>query len=208
MQNVQEELKATKQRRTTVKAQCTRFQTYTMDTVDIQSVSVIELQRFNPIWNEFNGIQGKIEALDNSDHDGMNPREEERSSFESKYFAIVTKLETLIEHRQRIEQPIHTLQNLHQSRESTPIMQGTISVNDSLKLPRITLPTFAGKYDEWAAFHNMFHSMIHQNASLPNVQKMQYLVSALKNEAYDVISSLEPSCRKLQGSLANAHREV
>ncbi|XP_018405187.1 PREDICTED: uncharacterized protein LOC108781648 [Cyphomyrmex costatus] len=39
----------------------------------------------------------------------------------------------------------------------------------------------------------MFHSMIHQNAALPDVQKMQYLVSALKDEAYDVISSLEPS---------------
>ncbi|XP_018373384.1 PREDICTED: uncharacterized protein LOC108767792, partial [Trachymyrmex cornetzi] len=135
----------------------------------------------------------RIEALDNSDHDGANPHEEERSSFESKYFAIVTKLETLIENRQRIEQTPHTLQNLHQSRESTPIIQGPTSTNDSLKLPRITLPTFAGKYDEWTAFHNMFHSMIHQNAALPDVQKMQYLVSALKDEAYDIISSLEPS---------------
>ncbi|XP_018402188.1 PREDICTED: uncharacterized protein LOC108779298 [Cyphomyrmex costatus] len=134
MQNVQDELKVLKQRRTTLKSQCTRFQTY-VDAVDIQSVSIIELrarlQRFTPCWNEFNGIQGRIEALDNSDQSEMN-QEEERESFE-------------------------------------------------------------GKYDECTAFRNMFHSMIHQNAALPDVQKMQYLVSALKDEAYDVISSLEPS---------------
>ncbi|KYN02131.1 hypothetical protein ALC62_07059 [Cyphomyrmex costatus] len=99
----------------------------------------------------------------------------------------------LIEQRHRIDQPINAVQNLHQAGESTPLTQGVISVNDSLKLPRITLPTFSGKYDEWTAFRNLYHSMIHQNALLPDVQKMQYLVSALKGEAHDVLSSLEPS---------------
>ncbi|KYM96586.1 hypothetical protein ALC62_12752 [Cyphomyrmex costatus] len=195
MQNVQDELKVLKQRRTTLKSQCTRFQTY-VDAVDIQSVSIIELrarlQRFTPCWNEFNGIQGRIEALDNSDQSEMN-QEEERESFEGKYFIIITKLEMLIEQRHRMKQPNGSFHNLPHARESTPLTQGTISANDSLKLPRITLPTFSGKYDECTAFRNMFHSMIHQNAALPDVQKMQYLVSALKDEAYDVISSLEPS---------------
>ncbi|XP_011859714.1 PREDICTED: uncharacterized protein LOC105557155 [Vollenhovia emeryi] len=35
--------------------------------------------------------------------------------------------------------------------------------------------------------------MIHENTTLPNVQKMQYLLSALTHEAKDIISSLEAS---------------
>lgn len=37
--------------------------------------------------------------------------------------------------------------------------------------------------------------MIDLNTSLADVQKMQYLISALKGEAYDVISSLEASAK-------------
>lgn len=55
------------------------------------------------------------------------------------------------------------------------------------------MPTFSGKYEKWISFRNMFQSMIHQNASLPPVQKMQYLILALKGEAYDIFSSLEAS---------------
>ncbi|XP_024884721.1 uncharacterized protein LOC112462887, partial [Temnothorax curvispinosus] len=44
--------------------------------------------------------------------------------------------------------------------------------------------------EERTAFEN---SMIEQNAVLPDVQKMQYLMSSLKGEAHDVVSSLEAS---------------
>ncbi|KYN00533.1 hypothetical protein ALC62_08691 [Cyphomyrmex costatus] len=43
------------------------------------------------------------------------------------------------------------------------------------------------------SFRNMFKSMIDQNATLPKVQKMQYLISALKGEAREVINFLEAS---------------
>jgi len=35
--------------------------------------------------------------------------------------------------------------------------------------------------------------MINQNATLPETQKMQYLISSLKGEARDIIGSLEVS---------------
>jgi len=62
-----------------------------------------------------------------------------------------------------------------------------------LKLPRVNLPTFAGTFEEWIPFRNMFQSMIDNNTSLPNIQKMQYLISSLKGEARDVIGLLEVS---------------
>lgn len=57
--------------------------------------------------------------------------------------------------------------------EGTPVSQGTNFPNEHLKLPRVTLPTFSGKYEQWIPFRNMFLSMIHENPVLPNVQKMQ-----------------------------------
>lgn len=70
---------------------------------------------------------------------------------------------------------------------------GASLINDSLKLPRVSLPTFSGKYEEWISYRNMFHSMTKQNTILSDVQKIRYLLSSFKGEAFDVISSLEAS---------------
>ncbi|XP_077270169.1 uncharacterized protein LOC143901618 [Temnothorax americanus] len=43
--------------------------------------------------------------------------------------------------------------------------------------------------------------MIEQNAALPDVQKMQYLMSSLKGEAHDVVSSLEASAENYRERL-------
>lgn len=66
-------------------------------------------------------------------------------------------------------------------------------INDILKLLRVSMPIFSGKYEEWISYRNLFHGIIEQNTMLPDVQKMQYLLSLLKGEAYDVVSSLEAS---------------
>lgn len=55
------------------------------------------------------------------------------------------------------------------------------------------MPQFSGKYEDWFAFHDTFQSVIHVNNSLSDVQKFQYLRASLKNEAAEVISSLELS---------------
>lgn len=62
-----------------------------------------------------------------------------------------------------------------------------------MRLPQINLPTFASSYDDWCPFRDIFNSMIHDSTELPIIQKMHYLKASLKNEAADVISSLELS---------------
>lgn len=57
----------------------------------------------------------------------------------------------------------------------------------SLKLPKIILPVFSGKYLEWPTFHDLFNSMIHQSDSLANVQKLHYLKSHLTGEAEQLL---------------------
>lgn len=56
-----------------------------------------------------------------------------------------------------------------------------------VKLPKITIPTFSGKYTEWITFRDLFVSMIHNNNALDNVQKLQYLKGYLTGEAEQLI---------------------
>lgn len=65
---------------------------------------------------------------------------------------------------------------------------------DSLvKLPRLNLPVFTGKYRDWTSFSQMFRTSIFRNNNLSDVEKFQYLRASLADDAADVIESLELS---------------
>lgn len=41
-------------------------------------------------------------------------------------------------------------------------------------LPKLDLPTFSGAYDEWLSFRDAFTAVIHDDESIPNIQKLRY----------------------------------
>jgi hypothetical protein len=57
----------------------------------------------------------------------------------------------------------------------------------NIRLPKITIPTFSGKYSEWTTFRDLFMSLIHQNNSLDDVQKLHYLKGHLIGEAEQLV---------------------
>ena len=61
---------------------------------------------------------------------------------------------------------------------------------DNVSLPRIELPSFDGQYKDWKTFFDMFKGTVHEQQSLPKVQKIHYLKGALKGEAKRVLSLL------------------
>ncbi|XP_011169783.2 uncharacterized protein LOC105202801 [Solenopsis invicta] len=187
-------IKLLKNKRGQVKSQCTRYTSY-LEEIDLQNTSLIELRqrlhKFNETWDVFNGIQASIEDIE-CEADYSASHDEERRLFEERYFAITSKLESLIEAKVGSTQALNLSHVPRFTREGTPATQGS-SANEHLKLPRINLPTFAGSFEDWIPFRNMFQTMIHQNATLPNVQKMQYLIVSLKGEARDMVGSLEVS---------------
>ncbi|KAJ0169482.1 hypothetical protein K1T71_015069 [Dendrolimus kikuchii] len=71
--------------------------------------------------------------------------------------------------------------------QSKPTVSSKSECNEIIRLPRIELPSFSGKYNEWQTFYDMFSSVIHQNASLPSVQKLHYLKSCLSGEPEQLI---------------------
>ena len=64
------------------------------------------------------------------------------------------------------------------------------SRNVSLKLPKITLPTFSGKYSEWTPFFDLFRNTVDCNRSLNDIQKLQYLKTSLKDQPARLLSHL------------------
>lgn len=66
------------------------------------------------------------------------------------------------------------------SEASTPTATST---RHQMHLPRISLPVFSGDYASWGSFYDLFLSMVVNNASLNNVEKMHYLKTCLSGDA-------------------------
>ncbi|KAL0839852.1 hypothetical protein ABMA28_016477 [Loxostege sticticalis] len=60
----------------------------------------------------------------------------------------------------------------------------------SVHLPKITIPSFSGRYSEWTTFRDLFLSLIHNNNALQKVQKLHYLKSYLTGEAEQLVRHL------------------
>lgn len=55
------------------------------------------------------------------------------------------------------------------------------------KLPPISIPTFAGDYQEWTAFRDLFKSLIANETNISTIEKFHYLKSSLSGEAAQLI---------------------
>lgn len=168
-------LRVAKAKRAQAKATCTRAKTF-IDDLSNGNVSVIELRqrhtKFRECWQAFEDAQSEIEILNNVD--GAEEQEVacegERQAFEERYFAVDAKFEELL---------IGTADQIGPDPFARlgPVgnRNGMQASNATMRLPRIELPTFAGAYEDWRPFHDIFHSMIHENVALPIIQKLHYL---------------------------------
>lgn len=62
--------------------------------------------------------------------------------------------------------------------------------HSDLKLPRVELPAFDGKYEDWIPFYNLFTATVHNNSNLEPVQKLHYLLKSVTGEAHKHIRNL------------------
>ncbi|XP_076285541.1 uncharacterized protein LOC143211602 [Lasioglossum baleicum] len=58
------------------------------------------------------------------------------------------------------------------------------------RLPRIYLPSFDGTFAKWESFRDRFKSLVINDKSLSDVERLHYLASALKGDAIDLIANL------------------
>jgi len=177
------DLKKLKHTRSVLKSTLTRASTF-LDSENVHRVILPQLRerkdKVAETWEQFNGVQTKIEEIE-EDVDASIEREE----FEESYFDIISRFNQLIIEREVVAA---------QGQVPTQFQHiETQAQTNNLRLPKIELPTFAGGYEDWYAFYDTFHSLIHNVRSISRIQKFHYLRSALRGDAATVIQSLEVS---------------
>ncbi|GFR01456.1 uncharacterized protein TNCT_183581 [Trichonephila clavata] len=56
-------------------------------------------------------------------------------------------------------------------------------LGSQIKLVKIPLPTFTGKFEEWGLFKTQFYDLINENSQLSDSEKLHYLRGALRGDA-------------------------
>ncbi|KAH1022292.1 hypothetical protein HUJ04_011714, partial [Dendroctonus ponderosae] len=135
-----EEARKLKQKRTTIKANLTRFCKY-LDSCDSFSDSFelnVRLENANKWLEEFDLYQGKLEELSSVDDRDQDANELEREQFERSFYSAIAKAKSI-------------LNSITNSTTNQPIPQAfSVSSNPlaNVKLPPLDLPQFDGKLEE------------------------------------------------------------
>lgn len=74
--------------------------------------------------------------------------------------------------------------------EATPRTGEATSSANKVKPPKLTIQRFGGDLCAWQTFWDSFRSAIHDNASLPDTDKFNYLKSLLDKSALEAVSGL------------------
>ncbi|XP_047022485.1 uncharacterized protein LOC124631893 [Helicoverpa zea] len=137
------------------------------------------LEMLEELWNNFKDGHKKIVLSISSDEQRKTPY------FKEKTYEVFQEL--YVQYKSSMKETLQPFLDAAQqaSTPSTTEGQGsfaTCSDSNEIKLPRINIPTFSGKYDEWQTFYDLFTTLIHKNTKLSPVHKLHYLKSSLKGE--------------------------
>lgn len=55
------------------------------------------------------------------------------------------------------------------------------------KLPPLSIPKFAGNYNDWTSFKDLFKALVHDNVHLTTIEKHHYLKTSLSGEAEQLL---------------------
>ncbi|XP_063543228.1 uncharacterized protein LOC134751714 [Cydia strobilella] len=92
----------------------------------------------------------------------------------------------------------------------SPMLSTTASTSKSshVKLPKITIPTFSGKYEEWMGFRDLFTSLIHKNQDIDDIQKLHYLKAHLTGEAEQLLRHIPISSESYDQCWTQRHHSL
>ena len=113
---------------------------------------------------------------------------ESRTEYEEKFYSAFGKATSLLKEYSS-NQSANSSSAQDGERETHP----NFVRNTKKSLPRLNLPTFSGSYEAWLGFHDLFKSLVHDDGEIPEIEKLYYLKGSLKDEAAQIISSIELS---------------
>ncbi|KAF8785634.1 hypothetical protein HNY73_011149 [Argiope bruennichi] len=146
-----------------VKASLTRLE-HSADELESKNEVVIRLQRLEELLKEFEKLDSELTIEDS-----------EIEEFENRYFSLKLKFQNKID--------------VFNTSQFTSVVTQNSSVQSisNFRLPKLTIPVFSGKFEDWMNFKDLFVSTVHSQLSLSNSQKFQYLKGLLSNEPASLI---------------------
>ena len=123
----------------------------------------------------------ELQALDDEIIDGLSEESE-----------IEADMTTSLPYRMAMSNLINREKSLSNANTSFSVSSGGKSAckNQSIRLPKLQIPTFNGDPLAYTGFMEMFDSTVGNNSSLSDVEKFSYLRSSLKGEAEKAIRGL------------------
>lgn len=82
---------------------------------------------------------------------------------------------------------MHRKLTSHSDSEQNDETDHNRSFVSNVKLPKINIPTFSGVIKEWPKFYDLFNSLIHNNKSFSDSERMHFLISSLSGDALALI---------------------
>ncbi|XP_055615337.1 uncharacterized protein LOC129761626 [Toxorhynchites rutilus septentrionalis] len=125
----------------------------------------------------------RVEALDRVYSEFLDLHLQEREAFEARYCSAKGFLLM-----KRSTDPNQSALNASFTANNHASQAGF-----HLRLPKIGLPKFDGDLSSWLSFRDTFTSMVHSNADIPTVAKLQYLLQSLEEEAHKPFESTDIS---------------
>ncbi|XP_076377131.1 uncharacterized protein LOC117220354 [Megalopta genalis] len=184
--HIMETVKSCVSERRTLKARLTMFKKFLESEGATADVIAFEkrVRTSEGLYETFSRIQTQIEcAVMDTPHE--EAQFAERESFETNYYTIMSKAETLL---LRARGNSVTATNTQHS--ATPSLSDTFP---AVRLPTIKLPTFKGDCEQWIRFRDTFTSLVHDSDRLNDIDRFNYLTSALSGSAARVIESYSVS---------------
>lgn len=125
-------------------------------------------------------------------HDSLSPFMVIEADIAENEDYFVRVEETFLETKATLNRFINSMTAEVQVNDHNETLNDTVHTtmrgsNVHVRLPALTIQSFSGDYKDWTAFSDIFISTIHSNTNLSNAQKMQYLVSSLKDDALQLI---------------------
>lgn len=117
----------------------------------------------------------------------------ERITFEDFTFTLVANMEDLIAKHGQNE----ASNSMHSSNHSNA------SINEAMKHP-----TFNSDLENWVSFIDTFNALFHNNPSLSNVQRLDYLKSSVSDTAADVIKSFSITSDNYQAAYDEIFKKI
>ncbi|KAJ0178373.1 hypothetical protein K1T71_006196 [Dendrolimus kikuchii] len=123
-------------------------------------------------WNTFNHANSNLMKCTPREQRGILPYflNEEFYTYEELYLCLQGDLTELLSSFES------------QPKTADTLISSQINQASFAKLPRIQLPIFTGKYEDWPSYQDLFTALVH-DTSLSDVQKLYYLKTSVSGEA-------------------------